>query len=372
MLGNPRRREPRCSAASRVRIALWATLLLAFAALLGGCTTNNPLSTLNPKGPAAHHIYDLLVTWLFWPAVVVFFAVEGLLLYAIFRFRGRPGDPLPAQLHGNTRLEVTWTLVPALILTVILAVTFRTQAVLATPPTGEFITVRVIGHQWWWEFQYPDLGVTTANEMHIPVGVPIQVELSSADVIHSYWVPYLAGKMDAIPGRINKMSLQADEAGVYSGQCSEFCGVQHAMMRMLLVAQPQGEFDAWVRNERSIPSFTAGVTPGATPGATAGVTPAAGAASESLVTRGAQVFANGACVTCHAIRGTAAQARVGPELTHVGSRRSIAANTLTNTPENMRRWLRNPQAVKPGNLMPNLNLSDQDVDALVAYLQSLK
>lgn len=351
----PRRPAP----AGRGRAALLLLGVLAVGLVAGGCTTDAPQSTLDPQGSAAQAIYELFVTWLFWPAVAVFFAVEALLLYSIYRFRGRPGDPLPAQLHGNTRLEITWTIIPALILVVILAATFRTQAILAEPPpAGQAIRVQVIGHQWWWEFQYPDLGVTTANEMHIPVGVPIEVELTSVDVIHSYWVPHMAGKMDAIPGRINRMNFTAEAAGVYSGQCSEFCGVQHAMMRMLLVSESQGEFDAWVRGQRAIPAF-------------AQPTPAPGA-QESLAQRGAQVFANGACVTCHAIRGTAAQARVGPELTHVGSRRSIAANTLTNTPENLARWLRNPQAVKPGNLMPNQNLNEQDIAALVAYLQSLK
>lgn len=349
-----------------VRPVVAAMLLLAFATLLGGCTTNNPQSTLEPKGFQAQEIYNLFVNWLFWPAVVVFFAVEGLLLYSIFRFRARPGDPLPVQLHGNTRLEITWTIVPALILVVILGATFRTQAVLATPPQGETIRVQVIGHQWWWEFVYPDLGVTTANELHIPVGVPVLLEMTSADVNHSFWVPHLAGKMDAIGGRINRMTFQADEAGVYSGQCAEFCGIQHAMMRVLTVAESRSEFDAWVRQQRSIPAFAA-ATPAA--GTAAGSAPAA---TESLVQRGAQVFANGACVTCHAVRGTPAQARVGPDLTHFGARRSIAANTLPNTPENLARWLRNPQAVKPGNLMPNLNLSDQDIQALVAYLGSLK
>jgi cytochrome c oxidase subunit II len=350
----PSRAQP-----ARRRVAVALLLTVALAVLLGGCTTNNPQTTLDPSGSAAQAIYDLFVTWLFWPAVIVFFAVEALLLYSIFRFRGRPGDPLPAQLHGNTRLEITWTIIPALILVVILAVTFRTQAVLATPPpAGQAIRVQVIGHQWWWEFQYPDLGVVTANELHIPLNVPIELELTSADVIHSFWVPHMAGKMDAIPGRLNKFSFTAFEAGTYSGQCSEFCGIQHAMMRNLLIAQSQGEFDAWVLQQRSIPAF-------------AQPTPAPGA-QESLAQRGAQVFANGACVTCHTIRGTAAQAKVGPDLTHVDSRQSLAANTLTNTPENLARWLRNPQAVKPGNLMPNLNLSDQDIAALVAYLDSLK
>ncbi|HEX2184413.1 MAG TPA: cytochrome c oxidase subunit II [Chloroflexota bacterium] len=349
-------------APSRRGLRRWwqiAIVLLVVALVLAGCNTGNPQSTIDPRGPAARLIYDLFVTWIFWPAVFVFFAVEGLLLYAIFRFRGRPGDPLPPQIHGNTRLEITWTIIPALILIVILAMTFRTQAALATPPPADALTVRVIGHQWWWEFEYPELGVTTANELHIPVGVPIRVQLESVDVIHSFWVPHLAGKMDAIPGRINAMTMQADEAGTYNGQCAEFCGIEHALMRLVVVAQSRAEFDAWVRNERSIPAFSA--------------TPTAGAGADaSLVARGAQLFSTGACITCHTLRGTPAQARTGPDLTHFGSRQTIAANTLPNTPENLRRWLRNPQAVKPGNLMPNLNLSDQDVEALAAYLQSLK
>ncbi len=362
MLPRPFGRRPRGPrltrpAGWRVGVAFLLTALLI--AVLSGCTTNNPQSTLDPKGPSAQAIYELFVNWLFWPAVVVFFAVEALLLYSIFRFRGRPGDPLPAQLHGNTRLEITWTLIPALILVVILAMTFRTQAVLATPPgSGTPVRVQVIGHQWWWEFQYPDLGVVTANELHVPLDAPIEIELTSGDVIHSFWVPHLGGKMDAIPGRVNRMSFAASEAGVYSGQCSEFCGIQHAMMRLLVIAESQSDFDAWVRQQRAIPAF-------------ASPTPAAGG-QVSLAQQGAQLFANGACITCHTVRGTPAQAKTGPELTHVGSRRSIAANTLPMSSANLARWLRNPQAVKPGNLMPNLNLSDQDIAALVAYLESLK
>ncbi|MGH2355661.1 MAG: cytochrome c oxidase subunit II, partial [Chloroflexota bacterium] len=175
-----------------------AVLSLVLAVILAGCATGAPQSTIDPKGPYAQQIYTLFVNWIFWPAVFVFLAVEGLLLYSIFRFRGREGDPLPAQLHGNTRLEITWTIIPALILAVILALTFQTQAELATPPSGNPVTVRVIGHQWWWEFEYPDLGVTTANELHIPVGVPIKLQLESVDVIHSFWVPFLGGKTDAI------------------------------------------------------------------------------------------------------------------------------------------------------------------------------
>jgi cytochrome c oxidase subunit II len=346
------------------RGVLTALLLAVFALVLAGCATGNPQSTINPEGPNARVIYDLLVLPIFVPAVLVFFAVEGVLLYAVFKYRGKPGDPLPVQYHGNTRLEITWTIVPAIILVVILFFTFRTQAVLATPPEDpNAVNVRVIGHQWWWEYEYPDLGVTTANELHIPVGRTIIVTLESADVIHSFWVPLLAGKQDAIPGRINRLWMKADESGIYQVQCAEFCGTQHALMRGLVVAQSQGEFDAWVRSQRAIPGFAATPTPSG-----------AAAAQQSLVSQGAQLFASGACVTCHTVRGTPANAKIGPDLTHFGSRRSIAANTLPIDPEgnNLKRWLRNPQAVKPGNLMPNLNLSDADVEALAAYLQSLR
>ena len=335
-------------------------LLLAVTA----CTTGNPQSTLTPKGTHAAYIYNDLFWWVMIAALIVFVAVEALVIAAVVRFRGREGDPLPAQIHGNTTLEITWTIIPAIILIVILAFTFKTQATLANPPElaeagGNTLALRVIGHQWWWEFQYPDLGVTTANELHLPVGVPVKVDIESADVIHSFWVPAIAGKTDAIPGRINHMVIQADEEGRYSGQCAEFCGVEHALMRFQVVAESQSTFNSWAQGQRGIAT-----------GAFATPVPSGG--QVSLVQQGAQVFANGACVTCHTIRGTAAQGKVGPDLTHVGSRASIAANSLPNTPEGLRRWLHNPQEVKPGALMPNLNLNDQDIDALVAYLQSLK
>jgi cytochrome c oxidase subunit 2 len=344
------------------RTALLIALAVLLALVLAGCTTGNPQTTLDPKGHYSKVVYDLFNWWIFWPAVFVFFAVEGVLLYAVWRYRARPGDALPVQFHGNTRLEMTWTIIPALILAVILYGTFQTQAVLATPPeAANPLVIRAIGHQWWWEFDYPDEGFVTANELHIPVGRPVRVQLESVDVIHSFWVPVLAGKQDLIPGRVNSVWMQADEAGTYSAQCAEFCGVQHALMRFIVVAQSPSEYDAWVRSQRGIPGFTATPTPSA-------------AGQPSLVQQGAQVFANGACITCHTVRGTPANAKVGPDLTHFGSRRTIAANTLPKDPEgnNLKRWLRNPQAVKPGNLMPNLNLSDADVNALAAYLESLR
>jgi cytochrome c oxidase subunit II len=350
----------------RSRGALAALLLLAFALLLAGCEipavdTGGAQSTLNPKGPNAAMIYQLTAGPIFIPAVIVFVVVEALLLFAIWKYRGKEGDPLPNQFHGNTTLEIGWTIIPALILIVILYFTWQTQSALATAPSSrDAVNVRVIGHQWWWEFEYPDLGVSTANELHIPVGVPVNVTLESVDVIHSFWVPLIAGKQDVIPGRVNRIWMQADEAGTYSAQCAEFCGVQHALMRFIVVAQSQSEFNSWAQSQRGVPGF--------------GATPTAAGGQQSLVQQGAQLFANGACITCHTVRGTQAQGKVGPDLTHFGSRRTIGANTLQKDPEgaNLKRWLRNPQAVKPGNLMPNLNLSEADAEAIAAYLESLK
>lgn len=341
-----------------------ALLFGLLALLLAGCSTGNPQTTIDPQGPNAQMIYDLFNFWIFWPAVIVFFAVEGVLLWAVFRYRGREGDPLPVQTHGNTPLEITWTIIPAIILIVILYFTFQTQAALANPPESrDAVNVRVIGHQWWWEFQYPDLGVSTANELHIPTGAPIKVTLESADVIHSFWVPLLAGKQDAIPGRVNRIWMQADKEGTYFAQCAEFCGVQHALMRFLVVAESPGAFRSWSDNERRLQGFGSAAVPTVAPGA-----------QPSLVQQGATLFASGACITCHTVRGTQAAGKIGPELTHFGSRKSIAANTLPKDSDgvNLKRWLRNPQAVKPGALMPNLNLSEADIEAISAYLESLK
>jgi cytochrome c oxidase subunit 2 len=337
-----------------------APIMPLLAVALAGCATGNPQSTLDVEGPYAQHVLNLL-TPVFWAAVFVFVVVEGLLVYSVWRWRSRPGDALPPQIHGNTPLEITWTIVPAVILLVILGMTFNTQRTLATPPEGG-INVRVIGHQWWWEFQYPDHGVTTANELHIPVGVPVRLQLESADVIHSFWVPRLGGKTDAIPGRVNHLWFQADEAGTYIGQCAEFCGIQHALMRLLVVAESQSAFDRWVQNERSIPGFAATPTPTGAP-----------SGPVSLVTQGRQLVTTGACITCHTIRGTPANGTTGPELTHFGSRTTIGANTLPNTPENLRRWVANAQSVKTGVIMPAFpNYTDQELEAIVAYLQSLR
>jgi cytochrome c oxidase subunit 2 len=219
-------------------------------------------------------------------------------------------------------------------------------------PTPHDPDLRIVatGHRYWWEFRYPELGVVTANELHIPIGTDVRVDLQSADVIHSFWVPQLNGKQDLIPGKTNYVALYTDQPGVYLGQCAEFCGLQHAWMLLRVIAEPTAEFNAWVAAQRQPPA------------------PAAG----TLAEQGYQVFMSQTCINCHTIDGTAATGDVGPNLTHVGSRETLAAGALTNTPENLRRWLDNPQAIKPGAQMPAFGLSQADFAALTAYLEGLK
>lgn len=324
--------------------------LIAFAALLiAGCTPG-PQDALAPVGPVGvmeSNLYNLI----FWIAVVVFVIVEGLLVYTIFRYRRKADDGMPAQIHGNTKLEVIWTVIPVLILIGIAVPTLTTIASAATVPSGgNILNVKVVGHQWWWEFDYPDQGVVTADEMHIPVGTKISLAVDSADVIHSFWVPKLAGKIQAIPNRANTMWLQADQTGEYYGQCFQLCGTSHANMRFRVFVQSKADFDKWVADQKVVPTKP----------------------TDAEAAKGAQVFASGPCVGCHTIAGTAAKAKVGPDLTHFGSRTTIAGALLDNNPKNLAMWLHDPPAVKPGSLMPDYHLSDDQVNALVAYLDSLK
>ncbi|MCA1554056.1 MAG: cytochrome c oxidase subunit II, partial [Chloroflexi bacterium] len=293
-----------------------AGLVLAFA--LGACSAS-PQSTLNPRSSNAAAIYDLLVP-IFWAAVVVFVIVEALLVYSVFRFRTR-GDPnaIPVQFHGNTPLEIGWTIAPGVVLGVIFIMTAQTlTAVHNAPPSPAAIAVRAIGHQWWWEFQYPDIKteegkpVTTASDLHIPEGQTINYTLESVDVIHSFWAPQLGGKTDLIPGHTNHGFFSAAQVGEYFGQCAEFCGEQHAQMRFRVFAQSAGDFDAWVKRQQSIP------------------TPPPG-----LAQQGAALFVASACIGCHTVGGTKALGAIGPNLTHFGSRTNIAAGMLDNTPENL-------------------------------------
>ncbi len=310
-----------------------------------------PPSALDPKGPNGAAISSLFGVVLA-IAVVVFVIVEGMLLFSAWRFRQRPNDTTePKQVHGNTRFEIAWTIAPAIIVVVLFVLALQTQQTLDAKPAsaGDQLTVKVIGHQWWWEYQYPDLNITTATDLVIPVGKVVNLEISSVDVIHSFWIPQLNGKTDAFPNRINRSWIQADAAGVFYGQCAELCGPSHANMRSVVIAKDTAEFDAWVQQQQANPAPTA-----------------------DAAAQGEQLFLVSACIGCHQVNGTAAQGKVGPNLTHVASRTSLAGGMFTNTEGNLKRWLKNPPALKEGVLMPNLNLSDADIEALTAYMMSLK
>jgi len=328
----------------------WIVALLTLATIsLGACGGPFPQSALDPASDFAWKLQDLFEGIFFW-AVVVFVLVEGALIVAILRFRERPGGPEPKATHGNTLLEISWTLAPAIILVLIAIPTIKTIWDVDRPARGESLVVEAVGHQWWWEFRYPDLGIVTANELHIPVGQQIDVRLTSADVIHSFWFPRLGGKRDVIPGHETQIWFTADSAGLYLGQCAEFCGLSHALMKMELVAESPADFEAWVEGQLADAVVTDSVS----------------------FAEGTQAFMRGGCIACHKIRGTVAQGVIGPDLTHVGSRRRIAGGILDNTPENMERWIRDSRGVKPGSLMIVPELDDETVSRIVEYLQGLK
>jgi len=342
-----------------------ARALPAVALFLLGCAENYPQTTLDPRGDFARLVDQLFSTTLIW-AVVVFVLVEGALLVAIWKFRGRPDDPAPKQVHGNTTLEIVWTAIPAFILVMIAIPTVKTIFRTSDYATGEdVVQIEVIGHQWWWEFRYTDLGVVTANEMHVPVNKTVNLRMTTVDVLHSFWVPQFAAKRDVFPRRHNPMWFKAEVTGTFPGQCAEFCGIQHATMGFITVVETQEEFDAWVARERvGSPLVDAGQVAVDTT-----------APPDSVEIKGRELFAGaGGCIGCHAMVGTPmagiAQMR-GPNLTHFGSRKTMVGAWLENTPENLTRWLSNPDSVKQGTLMvlPR-QLTADEVAMLVAYLRS--
>jgi cytochrome c oxidase subunit II len=312
--------------------------------VLGGSGCRAPMDSFNPVTPQGSAVADLF-TFVMVLAFLVSGAVAAAAFYAMYRFRDRPGAPEPRQIHGNTRLELAWTAAPVLVLVALFFLTLRTMGTVEAEAASP-LRIRVIGHQWWWEYDYPELGIVTANELHLPVGQPVRLELESADVVHNFWIPQFGWKKDNTPNHVTTMNVMVDRAGVYDGACTEFCGAQHAWMRIRAVAEPPDQFQAWVARNRQ---------------------PAQAAAP-----RGRQVFLENTCVNCHAIQGTGG-ARVGPDLSHFGSRTTIGGGVLDNTPENLRAWLVDPQRIKPGALMPGYpTLPDEDLGALVDYLEGLK
>jgi cytochrome c oxidase subunit 2 len=280
----------------------------------------------------------------------IFVVVGGLIIYTMVRFRRRQDDTSrqePPQVYGSNQIETAWTIIPILIVFVLIGVSARVIASVenASPPK-DAVKIEVIGHQWWWEVRYPDYGFTTANEVHFPVTTAAYLTLASADVNHNFWVPQLSGKVDLIPNRLNYMWLDAREAGTYLGNCAEYCGTQHANMLIRVMADTPEQWRAWTAAQQK---------------------PAA--QTESA---GRAVFESLSCVNCHAIRGTHAIGKFGPDLTHLMSRQTIGSGVLPNTPENLRAWVDDPQQSKPGCLMPSMKLTKPQLDSVMAYLETLK
>ena len=371
----------------------WAPVLPLLVVLAAACSTSPehyPQTALRPISDYAR-IGDDIQTTTFWWALGVFILVEGALVYAIFRFRGKPTDAEPRQVHGNTTIEIIWTVIPALILAAIAVPTvkgiFETNAI----PSGDALTVEVVGHQWWWEFRYPDLNITTANEVHIPVGQTVSFRMRTADVVHSFWPPRFAGKRDVFPNRETRLWFKAEEAGEYPGQCTEFCGIQHGRMAFRVKAQTPEEFQTWVAHMQTL-----GPKPAAAAAASDSVhTASAGAKVQEKQPQGAapqdsgstvkppappadpayaegeKLFLAKGCVGCHSLNAVnAPKGMIGPNLANIGARSYIGAGSFKNDDATLARWIQNPQAMKEGVLMPNLGVKPEEAKALVAYLRA--
>jgi cytochrome c oxidase subunit 2 len=346
----PDQRAITCGVARRAAGGAFCLLALL---PLAGCGGGNQ-SALDPAGPQAGRISDMW--WLmFWVCSAVFVLVIAFLLMAVFRRRPQ-GEPAAAEKteRNLTRAVTAAVAATVVILFVFLVASFLIGRRISSPPGPDPVMIKVTGYQWWWGVEYedplPSNIVTTANEIHIPVGHTVALKLTSRDVIHSFWVPNLHGKRDLIPGHETTLWFKADREGLFRGQCAEFCGHQHAHMAFVVVAEPPDQFYAWLDGQRR---------PAAQP-------------SAPDQARGQQVFLSAPCVMCHTIKGTPAGSRVGPDLTHVASRQSIAAGTLPNTRDHLERWVLDPQSIKPGNRMPPNKLSSEDLQALLTYLESLR
>jgi cytochrome c oxidase subunit II len=286
----------------------------------------------------------------------IFLVVAGLLVYTIVRFRHRSTDDgaEPAQIYGSNQIELAWTVIPVLIVFVLILVTARTiYDVQGAAQPADTLNVTIVGHQWWWEIRYPKLGIVTANELHVPVSesskrLPTFLNLESADVAHSFWVPQLAGKTDLILNRTNQMWIEPVQTGTYVGNCAEYCGLQHARMLLRVIVHPPGDFEKWVAAQREPP------------------------VDNPQVRAGRDAFFSTSCINCHAIGETKAKGKFGPDLTHLMSRETLGAGVIANNQENLRAWVRDPQPIKPGALMPNMQLTDDELNQVVAYLLTLK
>ena len=331
----------------------WIVTVCALLPALAHAADSWPTNIFAPASTPAQSVFGLSIFVLI-TVTAIFIVVFSLLAYAVVRFRNKDGDDHsePAQIYGSNQVELAWTLIPILIVVALFLAAARVIASVqgATPPPGA-LEVVATGHQFWWEYRYPELNVITANELHVPVSDPAHptptfLTLLSADTDHSFWVPRLAGKTDLIPNHPNHMWIDPHEPGLFLGQCAQYCGTQHAKMLLRVYVQPREEFDRWVHQQQQIPQ-SGGVMPGQ------------------------RIFESTACVNCHTIAGTPADGRFGPDLTHLMSRDTIAAGAAPNTPQMLRLWIKNPDAIKPGSKMPAMGLSDSGVQAVAAYLETL-
>lgn len=345
--------------------------LLGLLVLLAACETDGPRSVLHPVGEVAEKQLDLFM-WTFWLSIAVLVLVVGVLIYAVIRFRRKyTGDKeaIPNQVHGSVPLEITWTLIPVIIIILVAVPTVRAifeTEVRVTPDEGD-VLVEVTGYQWWWRFEYPELGIVTANELHMPVGTRLIVDLDSADVLHSFWVPKLAGKRDMIPNQDNQLWLTADEPGIYYGACAELCLGAHAYMRFRVVVEEQEEYDAWVASFQEVQGQREVQTESPTR-----------AQDSQLISEGRALYAQKGCVGCHANAnyGQGFGSPDFPNLTNFGLRNTVGAGIMPNNLENLTGWILDPQEFKPGNYMPTLWQADdpdaeEEAGAIAAYLLSL-
>jgi len=318
----------------------------------------SPTNIFAPASTPADSVFGLSMFVLL-TCAGIFIVVFGLLAYVVVRFRSKPSDERsePAQVYGSTQVELAWTVIPVLIVvTLFLAAARVIASVQDAPRSPGALEVIVTGHQYWWEYRYPKLNIVTANELHVPVSdpshpAPTFLTLLSADTDHSFWVPRLAGKTDLIPNHPNRMWIDPHETGLFLGQCAQYCGTQHAKMLLRVYVQTREEFNRWVQEQQQLPH---------------------GGTETSAVLAGQRVFESTACVNCHTVSGTVAKGLFGPDLTHLMSRDTIAAGAAPNTHQMLRLWIQNPDAIKPGSKMPAMGLSDQDLDRVTAYLETLR
>jgi len=309
---------------------------------------------------------------------LIFIGVSVLLVYALRRYRARAGEKVePPQVFGSVQIELAWTIIPVLIIVTLFLGTARVLfSVQDARKPASALDVIVVGHQFWWEFRYPQYNVTTANELHVPVSNPVFsrptfMKLTSADVMHSFWVPSLAGKTDLLPNRVNEMWIDPQHTGLFLGQCAQFCGMQHAKMLLRVYVDSEEQFQQWIANQQRTRSEIATVTPVANQENVS--QPGPPGPSEAITAHdGRLVFEGQACINCHTVAGTVANGRFGPDLTHLMSRETLAAGAMLNTPENLKKWIYDPNIFKPGSLMPAMRLTDRENAQITAYLQTLK